>query len=227
MRTRSSRHSKGLVGWKIPLVAVLAALSVRLLATCLIVSYTAPIAFPSAVISEAMLLPGMGTPGWPGMWSWIGLGRASNALKSRLISALVGSVLTAGFANRRILFHSCPPKKKSLPRLMGPPKSQPKSLKRSGPLIAPGVGSLASNASFRMNSNIVPWKPSPPLRVTTFTEAPELRPYSAEKFDDFTATSRIKSMPTLLTWLLFDPESRLKPPSTDREFESLRLPLTD
>jgi len=28
---------------------------------------------------------------------------------------------------------------------------------------------------------------------------------------------------TLLTWLLFDPESRLKPPSTLREFESFAI----
>src|SRR6266481_8464770 len=174
-----------------------------------------------------MLLLAIGTVGWPGRWSWIGVGSASNALKSPLTSALVGRVLTAAFADLRILFHSCPPKKNTFPRLMGPPKSQPKSLNRRGPLTAPGVGSRASRTSLRMNSNREPWKLFPPLRVTTLMEAPELRPYSAEKFDDLTATSRMKSMPTLLTWLLFDPESRLKPPSTLREFESLRLPLTD
>src|SRR6266849_9156788 len=89
------------------------------------------------------------------------------------------------------------------------------------------AGLIASNMLLRRYSKAPPWNASPPLRVTTLTEAPELRPYSAEKFDDLMATSRIKSMPTLLTWLAFEPESILKPPSTDRAFESGRLPLTD
>src|SRR5260370_26507022 len=180
---------------------------------------------PSVVIhAELITLFVMVQPAgaFAGVLSTIG-----NALKSPLISAAVGRFLVAAFANRRILFHSSPAKKKSLPRLIGPPKSHPKSLNRTGPFTAPGVGSRASKTLFRMNSKRDPWKLSPPLRVTTFTEAPEFRPYSAEKFEDLTATSRMKSMPTLLIWLPFDPESRLKPPSTERELESLRLPLTD
>ena len=55
--------------------------------------------------------------------------------------------------------------------------------------------------------------------------APELRPYSAEKFAVLMLTSSMKSMPTLLIWLLLLPESMLKPPSTMRTFALPRLPL--
>src|SRR5260370_8514821 len=96
-----------------------------------------------------------------------------NALKSPLISAAVGRFLVAAFANRRILFHSSPAKKKSLPRLIGPPKSHPKSLNRSGPFTAPGVGSLASKTLFRINSKRNPWKLAHPPPLTTFTQAPQ------------------------------------------------------
>ena len=66
-----------------------------------------------------------------------------------------------------------------------------------------------------------------PLLVTTLIEAPELRPYSAEKFDVFSETWSIRSMPTLLIWLLFDPESMLNPPSTVSSCVFGRLPFTD
>jgi hypothetical protein len=66
-----------------------------------------------------------------------------------------------------------------------------------------------------------------PLRVTTLMAAPELRPYSAEKLDVLMFTSSMKSIPTLLIWLLLLPESMLKPPSTVRRLALLRLPLTD
>ncbi len=64
-----------------------------------------------------------------------------------------------------------------------------------------------------------------PLLVTTLTEAPELRPLSAAKFDVWMATCSMKSIPTLLIMLPFDPESRLKPPSTVRLLLLPRLPL--
>ena len=55
--------------------------------------------------------------------------------------------------------------------------------------------------------------------------APEFRPYSAEKFDAWILTWSMKSRPTLLIWLPFDPESRLKPPSTVRLLLLPRAPL--
>src|SRR5829696_6004707 len=42
--------------------------------------------------------------------------------KSPPSSASVGTVLGAGLASRLIFFHSCPPKKKNLSFLIGPPK---------------------------------------------------------------------------------------------------------
>jgi hypothetical protein len=50
------------------------------------------------------------------------------ALKSPLRMARVGSVRKVGLVERRISFHSCPPKKNSRPLLIGPPRLQPKSL---------------------------------------------------------------------------------------------------
>src|SRR6266702_1462916 len=134
--------------------------------------------------SRSRRLPGIGVLGLPGSWSCTGVGNASKALKSPVSSAAVGTVLDCGVAVRRILFHSSPAKKNSLPRLMGPPKSHPKSLKRRGVFSAPGAGFFASSFSLRMNSKTVQWEESPPLRVTTLIEAPEFRPYADEKFDD-------------------------------------------
>ena len=85
----------------------------------------------------------------------------------------------------------------------------------------------ASRLSCRKNSNTLPENVFLPLRVTTLMAAPELRPYSAEKFDVWILTSSMKSMPTLLIWLPLLPESRLLPPSTVRLFDSPRLPLID
>ena len=64
-----------------------------------------------------------------------------------------------------------------------------------------------------------------PLLVTTFTAAPELRPLSAEKFEVWIATWSMKSIPTLLIMLPFEPESRLNPPSTVRLLLLPRFPL--
>ena len=63
--------------------------------------------------------------------------------------------------------------------------------------------------------------------MTTLIAAPELRPYSAEKFDVFTVTWSMKSMPTLLIWLLLLPASMFMPPSTVRRLALVRLPLTE
>src|SRR5260370_36312458 len=119
---------------------------------------------------------------------------------------------------------------------MGPPKFHPKSLKRSGGFnclsVVPGgglsllAGFTASVISLRMNSKAPPWNWLPPLRVTTLTDAPLLRPYSAEKLEVLMETSWIKSMPTLLSWVEFEPESMLKPPSTEKLLPSARRPLT-
>ena len=57
--------------------------------------------------------------------------------------------------------------------------------------------------------------------------APELRPYSAEKLAVLIETSSMKSIPTLLIWLLLLPESMLKPPSTVSRLVFVRLPLTE
>ena len=86
---------------------------------------------------------------------------------------------------------------------------------------------LASRPSLRLYSQAPPLKRLPPLRVTTLMEAPELRPYSAEKLEVLMLTSRMKSMPTLLIWLLLLPESMLKPPSTVSSAALPRLPLTE
>ncbi len=84
-----------------------------------------------------------------------------------------------------------------------------------------------SNPSLRWYSKRLPVRSLLPLRVTTLIAAPELRPYSAEKFDVLMLTSSMKSMPTLLIWLLLLPESMLKPPSTVSRLALLRLPFTD
>src|SRR5712691_5918097 len=75
---------------------------------------TFAIARPSAVIIEAMLLPGIGflVPGkkiWP------------TALKSPFSMAVEGTVTRVGLAFWRSRFQSCPQKKKILSFLMGPP----------------------------------------------------------------------------------------------------------
>jgi hypothetical protein len=59
------------------------------------------------------------------------------------------------------------------------------------------------------------------------TAAPELRPYSAEKSAVLIETSSMKSTPTLLIWLLLEPESMLKPPSTASSVAFVRLPLIE
>src|SRR6266849_945567 len=87
------------------------------------------------------------------------------------------------------------------------------------------AGLIASNMLLRRYSKAPPWNASPPLRVTTLTDEPELRPYSAEKLELLTETSWIKSMPTLLSWVEFEPESMLKPPSTEKLLPSARRPL--
>ena len=80
---------------------------------------------------------------------------------------------------------------------------------------------------FRLYSYRLPLKSLLPVRVTTLMFAPELRPYSAEKFAVLMLTWSMKSMPTLLIWLLLLPESMLKPPSTVSRLALDRLPLTD
>ena len=102
----------------------------------------------------AMRLAGITLPGngWPvrGSRSTVVI-----PLKSPCLIARVGSVRRAGVVKRRIFFHSSPPKKKSLSRLTGPPRFQPKSLKRSFCLM--GEKKLrASNLSLRMNSKPPP-----------------------------------------------------------------------
>src|SRR5215831_678080 len=111
-------------------------------------------------------------------------------LKLPASSAVVGTVRFCGDAAIRSFFHSWPAKKNNLPRLIGPPTDQPKSLKRSGGLIrvlgVPGAafnldaGLAALKMSLRTYSNRLPWKSFPPLFVTTLTDAASLRPYSAE-----------------------------------------------
>src|SRR6516164_6362096 len=71
-------------------------------------------------------------------------------LKLPASSAVVGRVRFCGGAGSRSLFHSSPAKKNSLPRLIGPPSVQPKSLKRKGgrgELVA--LAFLASKTSLR------------------------------------------------------------------------------
>ncbi len=79
----------------------------------------------------------------------------------------------------------------------------------------------------RWYSKALPWNSFVPVRVTTLTAAPEFRPYSAEKLAVLIETSSMKSMPTLLIWLLFEPESMLKPPSTVSSVAFVRLPLIE
>ncbi len=85
--------------------------------------------------------------------------------------------------------YSWPTKKKNLSFLIGPPTAPPKSLNSSLALMALPEASLgekklaASRLSWRKNSNTLPEMLFLPLRVTTLIDAPELRPYSAEKFD--------------------------------------------
>src|SRR5262245_35898434 len=52
------------------------------------------------------------------------------ALKSPRRSARVGIVRNADAVNRRMYFHSIPPKKKNLSLMIGPPRLQPKLLYR-------------------------------------------------------------------------------------------------
>src|SRR6185503_8034862 len=103
-------------------------------------------------------------------------------------SAVEGSDRSTGLVYCRIFFHSCPPKKKSLLFSTGPPRCHPKSLNRK--LGFTGEKKLrASKASLRMNSNAPPCNWLPPLLVITFTDAPDWRPYSAEKLDVCVRTS--------------------------------------
>src|SRR5262245_23699655 len=123
--------------------------------------------------------------------------------KSPLRSARVGIVRKVEPVKRRMYFHSIPAKKKNLSRMIGPPRLQPKLLYRNAGRSTSGLRVLlkkllASSLSFRMYSNRLPVYLFWPLRVTTLIAAPELRPYSAEKFDVLMLTSRMKSMPTLL-----------------------------
>ena len=66
-----------------------------------------------------------------------------------------------------------------------------------------------------------------PLRVTTLTAAPLLRPTSAEKFDVWILTCSMKLRLTLLTCEPFEPESRFDVPSMVRLLVLPRLPLID
>src|SRR5438045_7778329 len=113
--------------------------------------------------------------------------------KSPSISASVGSVWREGFVRRRILFHSCPAKKKNLPFLigpkaMGPPRLHPKSLKRKEGFTGAKY-SFASKRSLRTVSKRLPWNLSPPLLVTTLIDPPEFLPYCAENAEVCTFTS--------------------------------------
>ena len=119
------------------------------------------------------------TPFLPGQYSWLttlpptawSLSRqtpvASNpfkqiAEKSPANCAVVGAVVRVGAVVWRMIFHSSPTKKNSLFFRMGPPRFQPKSLKRSfffcfWPLRPVGAKKLvASNLSLRKNSNTPP-----------------------------------------------------------------------
>src|SRR5262249_34097932 len=139
-------------------------------------------------------------------------GPASRNEKSPFRSARVGMLRDEEALKRRMYLNSLPPKKKSLSLIIGPPRAKPKSLKRSVGFATPLallMKVLASSLSLRKNSNALPWNLFSPLRVTMLIEAPALRPYSAEKLEVLMLTSRMKSMPMLLTWLLLLPESRL------------------
>src|SRR5215471_1845947 len=174
-------------------------------------------AFPSAVIRPA----GIMLFGKQAVWS-VALQlpdlsgsfrkRPLTALKSPFRSACVGMVRDTEELRRRMYLNSVPPKKKSLSLMIGPPSAKPKSLKRSVGFATPLtllMNELASSLSLRKYSKALPWKLFSPLRVTMLIEAPEFRPYSAEKLEVLMLTSRMKSMPMLLTWLSLLPESRL------------------
>src|SRR5262245_29980328 len=150
------------------------------------------------------------------------------ALKSLFCLVRVGMLRDVAPLNRRMYLNSLPPKKKSLSLIIGPPREKPKSLKRSVGFATPVallMKELASSLSLRRYSKALPWNLFSPLRVTMLIEAPAFRPYSAEKLEVLMLTSRMKSMPMLLTWLLLLPESRLKPPSTDTRFWLPGVPL--
>src|SRR5207248_2333948 len=77
------------------------------------------------------------------------------ALKLPCNIAVVGNVVRNGARSWLIFFHSSPPKKKSLSFLIGPPRFQPKSLKRS--FCFTGEKKLrASSLSLRTNSKPPP-----------------------------------------------------------------------
>src|ERR1700687_2916634 len=125
----SSRKSNGLNTWKVVLFVV--GVLVYRDAYLIMAPYTFMMARPSTVINLDRSLFGIGVL-VPGKFI-VDVGRSE---KSPAISASVGSVCRDGLVNRRILFHSCPPKKKSLlflngPKAIGPPRLQPKSLNRS------------------------------------------------------------------------------------------------
>src|ERR1700741_5639082 len=75
---------------------------------------TLAMAFPSGVISDAILLPGIGFL-VPGKKIW------ATALKSPFSIAVEGTVTRVGLAFWRSRFQSCPQKKKTLFFFMGPP----------------------------------------------------------------------------------------------------------
>src|SRR6185503_5030856 len=104
-------------------------------------------------------------------------------LKSPFRSALVGRLRCTGAVSCRMILYSWPTKKKSLSFLIGPLKFQPKLLKRSFGFFGAEKKLRASSLSLRINSKALPCHSLPPPRVTTLTEAPALRPYSAEKFE--------------------------------------------
>src|SRR6266540_6272513 len=111
-----------------------------------------------------------------------------SARKSPCSMAVVGRVRDVGASSWLIFFHSSPAKKKNLSFFIGPPRFQPKSLKRSF-CFCGEKEFLASSASFLMNSKPPPCKLFPPRRVTAFVAPPELRPYSAEKLEVLMLTS--------------------------------------
>src|SRR5262245_7238217 len=129
-------------------------------------------------------------------------GPASRNEKSPFRSARVGMLRDAAPVKRRMYLNSLPPKKKSLSLMIGPPREKPKSLKRSVGFATPlalFMKELASSLSLRRYSKALPWNLFSPLRVTMLIEAPAFRPYSAEKLEVLMLTSRMKSMPMLLT----------------------------
>ena len=182
-------------------------------------------ALPSAVMRFAgMTLPGKG---WPVSGSRIAV---ESMLKSPPRCWLFGRVRNVGLVERRILRHSSAPKKNSLSFMIGPPMVPPKLSYFSSGFATPRAlanGSLASSCWRRRYWYALPLILFEPPRVTTLMAAPELRPYSAEKFDVLMLTSWIASMLTLLIWLLLLPESMLNPPSTVSRFALVRLPLME